>query len=106
MQNPNRNDLKVTRDEDELIPIPSVKKVALDVLKPHQPTLPELALQIVTCIKVNRVNISSVEIDQNTETIKVIVEGKDVKIKTIRKCLEDLGATIHSIDEVEVIREA
>jgi uncharacterized protein len=40
--------------------------------------------------------------DQSTESIKVSVEGADITIDTVRKTLEELGAVIHSIDEVTV----
>ncbi|MGQ9543481.1 MAG: DUF211 domain-containing protein [Candidatus Bathyarchaeia archaeon] len=85
---------------------PVVKKLVLDVLKPHQPQIPELASRISSCQGVDRVGISLAEIDQDTESIKVSVEGSDIKIDMVRRCIEDLGATIHSIDEVEVVRRA
>ncbi|MBS7650384.1 MAG: DUF211 domain-containing protein [Candidatus Bathyarchaeia archaeon] len=85
---------------------PVVKKVVLDVLKPHQPQIPELASRIAACQGVDRVGISLAEIDQNTESIKISIEGSDIKIEMVRKCIEDLGATIHSIDEVEVVKRS
>ena len=83
---------------------PTVKKIVLDVLKPHQPSIPELASRLVACHGVDHVNITLAEIDQNTESIKVQVDGSDVKLDGLRKCIEELGATIHSVDEVEVVR--
>ena len=83
---------------------PTVKKIVLDVLKPHQPLIPELASRLVACHGVDHVNITLAEIDQNTESIKVQVDGSDVKLDGLRKCIEELGATIHSVDEVEVVR--
>jgi len=95
---------KNIRDVCKLVHNPIVKKVVLDVLKPHQPPIPELASRLVACHGVERVDISLAEIDQNTESIKVLLEGGDVKIDTVKKCIEDMGATIHSIDEVEVVK--
>ena len=83
---------------------PTVKKIVLDVLKPHQTSIPELASRLVACHGVDHVNITLAEIDQNTESIKVQVDGSDVKLDGLRKCIEELGATIHSVDEVEVVR--
>jgi hypothetical protein len=83
----------------------TVKKIVLGVLKPHQPSIPELASRLVACHGVDHVNITLAEIDQNTESIKVQVDGSDVKLDGLRKCIEELGATIHSVDEVEVVRK-
>jgi hypothetical protein len=91
--------------DDNLVEPPTIKKVVLDVLKPHQPAIPEFATRIVSCNGANRVNVSLAEIDQNTESIKVLVEGSDINLETIRSCIEEMGATIHSIDEVEVARK-
>ncbi|MEM2941986.1 MAG: DUF211 domain-containing protein [Candidatus Bathyarchaeia archaeon] len=81
---------------------PIVRKVVLDVLKPHQPQIPELASRLVACHGVDHVSLA--EIDQDTESIKVQVEGTDIRIDTLKRCIEEMGATIHSIDEVEVVR--
>ena len=91
--------------DDNLVEPPTIKKVVLDVLKPHQPAIPEFASRIVSCNGANRVNVSLAEIDQNTESIKVLVEGNDINLETIRSCIEEMGATIHSVDEVEVARK-
>ncbi|MGB6680726.1 MAG: DUF211 domain-containing protein [Candidatus Bathyarchaeia archaeon] len=91
--------------DDNLVEPPTIKKVVLDVLKPHQPAIPEFASRIVSCNGANRVNVSLAEIDQNTESIKVLVEGNDINLETIRTCIEEMGATIHSVDEVEVARK-
>jgi hypothetical protein len=91
--------------DDSLILSPTITRVVLDVLKPHQPVIHELASRIVSCNGANRVKISLAEIDQNTESIKVQVEGSDINLETIRNCIEEMGATIHSVDEVEVARK-
>jgi hypothetical protein len=91
--------------DDSIVPPATIKRVVLDVLKPHQPIITELASRIVSCNGANRVNVSLAEIDQNTESIKVIVEGSDINLETIKSCIEEMGATIHSVDEVEVARK-
>ena len=79
-----------------------VKRLVLDVLKSHEPTLPELASRLSDIDGVNEVNISLVEIDQSTESVKITLEGENIKFDEISKCLIDNGAVIHSIDEVSV----
>jgi uncharacterized protein len=56
----------------------------------------------VSLTGVYSVNVSVAEMDQSTESIKVSVEGADITIDAVRKTLEELGAVIHSIDEVTV----
>ena len=77
--------------DDNLVEPPTIKKVVLDVLKPHQPAIPEFASRIVSCNGANRVNVSLAEIDQNTESIKVLVEGNDINLETIRTCIEEMA---------------
>ena len=45
-------------------------------------------------------NISLKEVDQNTESITIIVEGDDLHYDQIKEILEQAGAVIHSIDQV------
>ena len=77
-----------------------VRRIVLDVLKPHSPRLTELSLMLVRDARVSGVNISLKEVDQNTESISITLEGDDLNYDSIREVLEDAGAVIHSIDQV------
>lgn len=77
----------------------------LDVLKPHEPPINELASKLASLPGVEHVNISLSEIDQNTESVKVSIEGPEVAIDVVRKNLEELGGVIHSIDDVTVSKK-
>lgn len=79
-----------------------VRRIVLDVLKLRDPPLPELALRLSSMPNVEGVNISLVEIDQDTESVKVAIEGENLDIKQIQEMMKDHGAVIHSIDEVAV----
>jgi len=48
------------------------------------------------------VKVTLIEIDQNTESVKVIMEGDSVDLDYVQKMMKDYGAVVHSIDEVEV----
>mgnify|MGYP000335992130 CR=1 FL=1 len=82
-----------------------VKRLVLDVLKSHEPNLPELATRLNHIEGVQEVNISLVEIDQNTESVKITLEGENIDFDEVSKCLIDNGAVIHSVDEVAVSKE-
>lgn len=79
-----------------------VKRLVLDVLKPHEPPLPELAARLSSMEGVDGVNISLVEIDQDTESVKITIEGGSIDLNHMESIMKDCGAVIHSIDEVAV----
>ena len=79
-----------------------VRRVVLDVLKLRDPPLPELALRLSSIPNVEGVNVSLVEIDQDTESVKIAIEGEDIDIDQLRKLMKDCGAVIHSVDQVVV----
>ena len=74
----------------------------MDVLKLRDPPLPEFALTLCSVPKVEGVKVSFVEIDQNTESVKVTIEGEVVDLDYVNKLMKDYGAVVHSIDEVVV----
>ncbi|MHA1614157.1 MAG: DUF211 domain-containing protein [Candidatus Thorarchaeota archaeon] len=77
-----------------------IRRIVLDVLKPHSPQLTDLALMLTRDERVSGLNISLKEVDQNTESITITVEGDDLRYDTIKEILEQAGAVIHSIDQV------
>jgi hypothetical protein len=79
-----------------------IKRLVLDVLKLRDPPLPEFALTLCSVPKVEAVKVSLVEIDQNTESVKVTIEGEVVDLDYVNKLMKDYGAVVHSIDEVVV----
>ena len=80
----------------------SVKRVVLDVLKLRDHPLPEFALRLCSMPNIDGVKVSLVEIDQNTESVKVIMEGADIDLDFVEKIMKEYGAVVHSIDEVAV----
>ena len=79
-----------------------VKRLVLDVLKPYKPTLPELALHLGSMKGVEEVNITLVEVDQDTKNVKVTIEGDAIELNRVEKAVKDCGASIQSVDEVVV----
>ena len=80
----------------------SIRRVVLDVLKLRDPPLPEFALRLCSMPNIEGVKVTLIEIDQNTESVKVIMEGDDVDLDFVEKMMKDYGAVVHSIDEVSV----
>ena len=80
-----------------------VKYVVLDVLKPHKPNIVDLTRELVLRLPgVTKISTSIVEIDQDTESIKMEIYGNDVKVEEIKKILREYGASLHSIDAVTI----
>lgn len=86
-----------------------IRLLVLDVLKPHAPSILELASKLSDLKGLDGVNITVYEIDSHVENIKITVRGKDIKYESVLKLLKDAGATVHSIDKVScgdiIIRE-
>ena len=77
-----------------------IRRLVLDVLKPHNPSVVELSEALSHLQGVEGVNVIIYEIDQQVENAKVIVAGSSIDFEGIKKKLEEMGATIHSVDEV------
>lgn len=78
---------------------PVLRRLVLDVLKPHSPTLPDFAERLSSMPGVEGVNVTLIEIDKDTETLKVTIDG-ELDYAAIRSAIEEWGGVIHSVDEV------
>jgi hypothetical protein len=77
-----------------------IRRLVLDVLKPHKPSVVELSEALSHLEGVEGVNVIIYEIDQQVENAKIIIAGNPLNFEGIKNKLEELGATIHSVDEV------
>jgi len=78
-----------------------LKKVVLDVLKPLKgPSIVELAQALSNSKGVHRVTIVVNEIDVETVTLTITIEGPSIDFESIRSVIERLGGVIHSVDQV------
>lgn len=78
-----------------------IKRLVLDVLKPHQPSVVELSTAVAELGEDYWVRLTVVELDTETETLQLEVIGGDLDFPLIESRLRDMGASLHSIDEVE-----
>ena len=79
-----------------------VKRLVLDVLKPHQPNALEFSQAIASTDGKSRVQVTVLEVDEQTETLKVIIDGEALDFEKIQSSIGEMGGSLHSIDEVEV----
>jgi hypothetical protein len=80
--------------------VSDIKRIVLDVLKPHKPSLIDMSLRLSGLKGVDGVSCTLDEVDQETESVKVTIEGSAVNYASVEDTLRELGAVIHSIDLV------
>lgn len=78
----------------------SIKRIILDVLKPHNPSIIELAQNLSSLDGISGVNISLEEVDKDTDSVKITIEGSNINFEKVNKSISECGAVIHSIDGV------
>jgi len=90
----------VEEDSDNKV---RITYLVLDVLKPHRPTIVELSRYLAERINtITTVNTTILEIDQDTESIKMEIYGENLEVDMIKSVLREYGASVHSVDEVTV----
>ena len=77
-----------------------IRRLVLDALKPHEPSIIEMASELSELEGVSAVNISIYEIDRKVENAKITMEGGDISYQTVLGVVSELGGVVHSIDEV------
>ncbi|MDH5485097.1 MAG: DUF211 domain-containing protein [Gammaproteobacteria bacterium] len=79
-----------------------VKKLVLDVLKPHQPNALEFCKALAEVGDNYSVNLMVIAVDEKTESVQIVVEAPSIDFDALQAVINKMGASLHSIDEVEV----
>jgi len=77
-----------------------IRRVVLDTLKPHDPPLTHYTQRIADLDSVGQVTATLVEIDREVQNITLTVEGDSLDVQAIEDRVTDLGASVHSVDQV------
>ncbi len=78
-----------------------IRRLLLDILKPIKgPSIVDVARSIASLPGIDGVNITVKEIDVDTITLSMTVEGASIDFDMLQRKLEELGCAIHSIDQV------
>lgn len=80
-----------------------IKRLVLDVLKPREPNTLDFAKSLADLQHGYLVTASVVEVDDKTETIVLKITGNDIQFDKLSDAINELGGSLHSIDEVEVL---
>jgi hypothetical protein len=95
MPSKQRSDLKMAK----------IRRLVLDTLKPHEPNIIDLANILSELEGISAVNISIYELDRKVENAKITIEGEAISYENVSLVIEEMGAAIHSIDEVVAGKE-
>jgi hypothetical protein len=77
-----------------------VRRIVVDVLKPHQPSILEFTREVAAVESVEGASASLVELDQEVQNVKITAEGEAIDVDAMEARIESLGGTVHSVDLV------
>ena len=77
-----------------------IVRLVLDIVKPHNPSIIELAEALNELDGVERVEIDVIDYDSNIERLKLIVEGDDLDYDEIARVVRYHGGNVASLDGV------
>ena len=78
-----------------------IRRVVLDILKPLKGlSIIDVSREIASLEGIDAVNVTVREIDVETVTLSMTIEGENIDFDTVSEKLEELGCIIHSVDQV------
>jgi len=81
----------------------SIRRLVLDVLKPlKEPSIVDMARALAELKGVSGVNITVNDVDVETMGLIITIEGDDIDFEQVKRIISDMGAVIHSVDQVIV----
>ena len=83
----------------------AVKRILMDVLKPRELSIVELAKALGSVNETGEVEIIVSEVDSKTETLKVTIKGSNINYELVSKIMDQYSVSIRGIDEINVARE-
>jgi len=82
-----------------------IRKLVLDVVKPHEPGIIEVADAVSKLDGVKKVEVEVRDYDSNIERLRLIVEGDDLDEDDIMELIKYYGGNVASVDGVTVESE-
>lgn len=80
-----------------------IHRLVLDVLKPHKPNVVDFAGCLAELNADYEIKIIVTAVDKMTENILLEIAGSDLQFAEISREIKKMGASVHSIDEVDVV---
>ena len=82
-----------------------LRRLVLDVLKPHNPSILDLSNKLSNVKGIDGVNIITIEMDKEVENVKIILQDPEINFNKVKKIIEESGSAIHAVDEVAIGKE-
>lgn len=82
-----------------------VRRLVLDVVKPHNPNIVDMAEGLSELKGVKKVDVEVKDYDSTIERLRVILEGYDLDYDDIVKVIRYYGGNVASLDGVTVESE-
>jgi len=79
--------------------------LVLDVVIPNMADVVKLTQDLANLATVKGANTMVSEIDKNVISLKLVLEGANLKLKEIEKVIHSHGGSVHSIDNVVAGKE-
>ena len=89
---------------DVLMPVVNIKKILLDSLKSRELSIVDLSKALGSVNGVSEVDIVVVEVDSNTETMRITIEGPQINFNQVQKVMDKHGVSIKGVDEISVAK--
>ena len=80
-----------------------LKRLVLDILKPHSPNSLDFCTALAASGLGMQVACRVLAVDEKTESVEICIEGAELSFDQIDESIRSQGASLHSIDEVEVV---
>jgi len=78
----------------------NIRRLVLDVLKPQLPSIINFAKQLADLEGVDGVDVSLIEMDSKSESVKITCEGRNINYSEVEEVIINNGGTVHSVDKV------
>ena len=85
--------------------MPNLRRIVLDVLKPNEPSIIEMASLLEELPGVHGVDITVKEVDRRVEKIKITLIGEKLDYHKVKNVVEKSGGSIHSVDRASAGRK-
>lgn len=76
-----------------------LRRVVLDVLKPHDPPLLAFTERLSDTDSVTAVTTSLIELDQEVQNVRITIEGDPLDYDAVTNTIDSLGGSVHSVDQ-------
>lgn len=83
-----------------------VKRLLLDALKSRELSIVKLSKALASVRGVEEVDIVVIEVDSETETIKVTVRGPQIDYNKLWETMKKQGVSLKGVDEISVAKSA